>query len=204
MTDQHDRISRRDQAVRAMLPLVASSGWTMQALEKAAGSQAVSLFPGGPAELVEAYIDMADRDMVAACAGIVAEQKLSRRVRTLIATRLQQGEPNKPAIRRALAVLATPARAGLASRCTARTVDAIWHAAGDNSADFSWYTKRGILGGRLYRHAAVLAGRRPHDRRGADLSGSPAGRGGPAWKTSGQVVGTARGLMARPAMATVF
>ena len=33
-------------------------------------------------------------------------------------------------------------------RCiTARTVDAIWHAAGDRSADFSWYTKRAILTG---------------------------------------------------------
>jgi ubiquinone biosynthesis protein COQ9 len=31
--------------------------------------------------------------------------------------------------------------------CTARTVDAIWHAAGDRSADFSWYTKRAILAG---------------------------------------------------------
>jgi ubiquinone biosynthesis protein COQ9 len=29
---------------------------------------------------------------------------------------------------------------------TARTVDAIWHAAGDRSTDFSWYTKRAILG----------------------------------------------------------
>jgi ubiquinone biosynthesis protein COQ9 len=29
----------------------------------------------------------------------------------------------------------------------AATVDAIWHAAGDMSADFSWYTKRGILAG---------------------------------------------------------
>ena len=28
---------------------------------------------------------------------------------------------------------------------TSRSVDAIWHAAGDRSADFSWYTKRAIL-----------------------------------------------------------
>jgi ubiquinone biosynthesis protein COQ9 len=26
-------------------------------------------------------------------------------------------------------------------------VDAIWHAAGDRSADFSWYTKRALLTG---------------------------------------------------------
>ena len=35
----------------------------------------------------------------------------------------------------------------MALRCAARTVDAIWHAAGDSSADFSWYTKRAILAG---------------------------------------------------------
>ncbi len=34
-----------------------------------------------------------------------------------------------------------------AARCTTRTADAIWHAAGDRSADFSWYTKRAILTG---------------------------------------------------------
>ena len=27
----------------------------------------------------------------------------------------------------------------------ARTIDTVWHAAGDTSADFSWYTKRAIL-----------------------------------------------------------
>ena len=50
-------------------------------------------------------------------------------------------------MRRALSVLALPGHALLSARCTARTVDAIWHAAGDTSADFSWYTKRAILAG---------------------------------------------------------
>ena len=43
------------------------------------------------------------------------------------------------------AVLALPGHARLAAACTARTVDAIWHAAGDRAADFSWYTKRAVL-----------------------------------------------------------
>ncbi len=47
----------------------------------------------------------------------------------------------------ALAVLAWPRNALVAAACTARTVDAIWHTAGDRSADFSWYTKRAILAG---------------------------------------------------------
>ena len=64
-----------------------------------------------------------------------------------MAIRLEQNRGNKEAIRRALAVLALPRNARLAATCTARTVDAIWHAAGDRSADFSWYTKRAILTG---------------------------------------------------------
>ena len=32
-------------------------------------------------------------------------------------------------------------------RATAGAVDAMWHAAGDSSADFSWYTRRATLAG---------------------------------------------------------
>ena len=63
----------------------------------------------------------------------------------MIALRLEQNRPHKEAIRRGLAVLALPRNVRAAATCTARTVDAIWHAAGDRSADFSWYTKRAIL-----------------------------------------------------------
>jgi ubiquinone biosynthesis protein COQ9 len=141
------RAQARDHAIRALLPLVPDRGWTLAALRDAAGPDADLLFPGGPSELVEAYIDLADRDMVSEAAPLVATQKLSQRVRTLIATRLDQALPHKAAVRRAASVLARPGSVALAARCTARTVDAIWHAAGDTSADFSWYTKRAILAG---------------------------------------------------------
>ena len=71
--------------------------------------------------------------------------RLPARVRRVIAIRLEQNRPYKEAVRRGLAVLALPGNAGVAARCTARTVDSIWFAAGDRSADFSWYTKRAIL-----------------------------------------------------------
>jgi ubiquinone biosynthesis protein COQ9 len=73
------------------------------------------------------------------------DMRLSSRVRTVIALRLAQNRPHREAVRRAVALLALPRHARLAAACTARTVDAIWHTAGDESADFSWYTKRGIL-----------------------------------------------------------
>lgn len=60
--------------------------------------------------------------------------------------RLAAAAPHKRALRRAFGLLALPWNAGLALRLTARTADAMWHAAGDASADFSWYTRRASLG----------------------------------------------------------
>ena len=131
-----------------MLPLVEDRGWTMAALTEAAGPDADLLFPGGAADLVEAYCDLADRWMEhdAAAAGL-EDLRLPDRVRAVVIGRLDRAAGHKGAVRRAMAVLAMPGRGVLAARCTARTVSAIWHAAGDRSADFSWYTKRAILAG---------------------------------------------------------
>jgi ubiquinone biosynthesis protein COQ9 len=146
MTAPPERSAARDAAIDALLPFVAAQGWTVSALQQAAGPDADLLFPGGPADMVETYIDMADRRMVAACTPLLAGLRLHQRVRALLAERFAQAAPHRDAVRRAFAVLALPANLGTSARCTARTVDAIWHAAGDTSADFSWYTKRAILG----------------------------------------------------------
>jgi ubiquinone biosynthesis protein COQ9 len=139
-----ERSAERDAALDLVVPHVAEAGWSRAALRRA-GGDAELLFPGGPADLVEAYVDLMDRRMVERAAPVLAGQRLTQRVRTLIATRLELAAGQKAAARRAAFVLASPVNAGVAARCTARTVDAIWHAAGDTSADFSWYTKRAIL-----------------------------------------------------------
>ena len=140
MTDP-ERSDERDAALDAMLAVVPFEGWTLAALCRAAGPDADLLFPGGPIDMVEAFCDLADRRM----AGDYPEPRLPDRVRAVIAGRLARSRPYKEAVRRGLALLT--AHPGVAARCTARTVDAIWHAAGDRSADFSWYTKRAILSG---------------------------------------------------------
>ena len=137
-----ERSPERDAAIEAMLKLVPRLGWTREALREAGAER---LFPGGGADVVEAYIDLADRRMAegAELAGL----RLTARVRTLLVTRFAQAEPEREAVRRAAALLALPGNVLLAARCTARTVDAVWFAAGDTSADFSWYTKRALLAG---------------------------------------------------------
>jgi len=145
-----ERSPERDAALEAMLPNVPFDGWTYRSLRtglrsiNAAEEDAELLFPGGAPAMIEAFCDWADRRMVQA-AGPMEELKLPQRVRTLIVLRLEQNRGYKEAVRRAIAVLALPRHARLAAKCTARTVDTIWHAAGDRSTDFSWYTKRAIL-----------------------------------------------------------
>jgi len=145
-----ERSPERDAALEAMLPNVPFDGWTYRSLRAglrsidAAEEDAELLFPGGAPDMIEAFCDWADRRMVQA-AESMAGLKLPQRVRALIVQRLEQNRGYKEAVRRAIAVLALPRHVGLAAKCTARTVDAIWHAAGDRSTDFSWYTKRAIL-----------------------------------------------------------
>lgn len=147
-----ERSAERDAALAALLPLVPAHGWTLAALRRALAAggadprEADLLFPGGAVDLVEAFLDRADREM-AAGAGEFSALRLHERVRALIARRFAQWRPYREAVRRATALLALPQNLGVAARCTARTVETIWFAAGDTAADFSWYTKRATLAG---------------------------------------------------------
>lgn len=145
-----ERSLERDMAIEAMLPHVPFDGWTRKALARGVADagmpadEADLLFPLGVADMVATFCDWADRRMESAALEL-EETRLSRRVKAVIAMRFQQNRAYKEAIRRAIGVLALPGNARVALACTARTVDAIWYAAGDRSADFSWYTKRAIL-----------------------------------------------------------
>lgn len=140
-----ERSPARDAAIEALLPIAAARGFGPAALRKAAGKDADLLFPGGAVDAVEAFIDLVDRRMVAEAQ--LTGLGMTKRVRALVAARLTLMAPQKPAVRRAASVLALPGNAAAAARTLARTVDAIWYAAGDSSADFSWYTRRAILAG---------------------------------------------------------
>lgn len=141
-----ERSAERDFAIEAMLPFVPLTGWSVQTLLDTAGPDADLLFTGGAADMIETYVDYADRQMEAAAAELdLLALRVPARVRRVIALRFEQGRYNKEAIGRALGVLAMPQNSLIAARTASRTIDAIWFAAGDRSADMSWYTKRAIL-----------------------------------------------------------
>jgi ubiquinone biosynthesis protein COQ9 len=143
-----ERSPERDAALAIVLDLVPLHGWSIRSLQPALtdGTDLALLFPGGTPDLIEAYCDLADRQMEQDAEATGLEGLgLTKRVRAVIAMRLDRQRPHRDVIRRAVAILSLPSFAPLSARITARTVDSIWFAAGDRSADFSWYTKRAIL-----------------------------------------------------------
>jgi ubiquinone biosynthesis protein COQ9 len=147
-----ERSEARDRAIHAILPIAARDGWNWGSIR--AGLRAVgedpalaeSHFPAGPVGAVLAWIDLLNREMEAAAAAEdITALRVPQRIRRVVELRLIAMAPHKAALRRALALLALPWNAPQGLRATAGAVDALWHAAGDTSADFSWYTRRATL-----------------------------------------------------------
>jgi ubiquinone biosynthesis protein COQ9 len=144
---------RRD-LLQASLPHVPFDGWSPAVLRAAAKdlgvdpALALNAFPGGPAELVEAFSTWADQGMLAELEKRdLAAMKVRERVAAGVRVRLEQTEPHREAVRRALSFCALPRHAPLGLKCLYRTVDAIWYAAGDRATDYNFYSKRLLLSG---------------------------------------------------------
>jgi ubiquinone biosynthesis protein COQ9 len=144
--------AQKDALLEAMLPNVVFDGWTEKALHQAAretglgAEDLAALLPGGARELARWLDDWADRRMLLALAeegteGLRTRQRIIRAVQV----RLELLAPYKEAVRRAITQKLSPFGLGHAAQAVSRTVDAIWYWAGDVSADFNYYTKRGLL-----------------------------------------------------------
>jgi ubiquinone biosynthesis protein COQ9 len=148
-----ERSAERDAAVLATLPHVPLDGWSRRSLRAGLADAGLDprdldlIFPAGPVEAIEVWCDLADRRMEEALAADdLAGMKIRARVARAVMARLGAVSGHKDAVGRALALLALPQNAPVGARTAFRTVDTIWRAIGDRSADFSWYTKRASLG----------------------------------------------------------
>jgi ubiquinone biosynthesis protein COQ9 len=144
----------RDRLADAVLGEAAFDGWSRAAMTAASGrlglppGEADRLFPGGPIQVLTYLSERADRRTVDDMEKEgVAAQKMRDRIKAAVRIRLERHSGEREAARRALAVLAVPLNAGLGLRLLYKTVDAMWYAAGDTSADFNFYTKRATLAG---------------------------------------------------------
>jgi ubiquinone biosynthesis protein COQ9 len=142
----------RDAILSHALAGIAQHGFSdavLRAAAEKAGINAAELkaaFPKGGASLVEAFSHWADERMAERMLEDAPERTRDR-VTHAVRTRLEVLAPHKDAARRAAAFLAQPQNAPLAATLMMRSVDLMWRAAGDRSSDFSYYTKRALLGG---------------------------------------------------------
>ena len=151
-----DRDAARDKLLLATLPHVAFDGWGRAALAAGAadaGMKATDVerfFPGGVADIVAHFSAWADARMADGLAGHeVGELRSRERIALAVRLRFEALAPWREAVRRTFSWLVLPGNALLGARCAWRTVDAVWYAAGDSSADFSFYTRRALLAGVL-------------------------------------------------------
>lgn len=141
-----------DAWIDAAVRRARSSGWSSETLRRAledcgeAADLAASAFPRGAVGAIESWAALTDSRMdAAASAEDLASLRTPERIRRVVELRLRLLEPDRDALRAAMGLLALPWNAPSGVRLLARTASAIWHAAGDTSADFSWYTRRATL-----------------------------------------------------------
>ena len=142
------------RVLAAAMPLVPFDGWRDRTLLEAgrtAGVEEVDVraaFPRGIIDLVALYADDADRRMIEGMASVdLKALRVRERVTLGVRRRIEAVADTKEASRRAAAIFALPQNSLDGMQSVYRTVDAIWRAVGDTSADFNFYTKRALLAG---------------------------------------------------------
>ena len=155
MTNSPDYLAaERAEILSAVLPHVPFECWSLRALRIAAedagydAAMAARAFPGGVAEIILYWSQTADAQMVQAYAAAdTAGMRFRERITYLVRARVEAVAAHREAVRRALTHVTRPLKARRGIHGLYATVDAMWYAAGDQSTDFSFYTKRATLAG---------------------------------------------------------
>jgi len=145
---------KRRQILDEILKLAAFEGWNDKSLERAAqnagfeAKYAYVLFPEGIKSLTSYFAKSCDTEMEKNLGNAkLNELRIRDRIAEAVMTRLRIYDKNKEAIRTLIAYYALPENSLRSMKNIARTVDKMWYAAGDNSNDYNYYTKRLLLSG---------------------------------------------------------
>lgn len=153
-SDPDEKVSSLlDQVQQAALSHVATEGWTHAAL--VGGARDVGVSPAicgslqnGGTDLAQFFVNRCNRELASKAvteAQSLQALPLQQRLGTLLRWRLQLVLPFLDSWPSAMALLARPSAAAVSLRLLNELVDEVWHAAGDTSADLTWYAKRAAL-----------------------------------------------------------
>ena len=143
----------RDQILDAALADAVFDGWTHGTLARAAERAGLTefdakrAFPRGVVDALNYHSRRADQRMLDTLTTDynMPSMKIRDRIATAVMVRLRQNQQHREAVRRAMAVFAMPWNTADGLKNLYATVDAMWHAAGDTSTDYNFYTKRILL-----------------------------------------------------------
>lgn len=137
-----------DQAIKN----VVFEGWTWKAISSSASfldiekDELKEMFPNGPSDLVREFVSSLDSQMLARINKLKLEgMPIRMRIYTAVKIRIELYENYREQIRGLLSYLSFPGNITFGTGLTFNTVSKIWYAVGDESTDFSYYTKRGLL-----------------------------------------------------------
>ncbi len=149
-------------------------GWSAQAVEGAALVAGIDpaiarlAFPGGPMDMVTAWVASVDTAMEQALPETrLAAMPVRERIRALVRFRLDHIAGREESLKRALAIMARPKNVGAALKLGWASADAMWRLAGDRSTDLNHYSKRTILAGVYAATLAVFADDESEGKAGA-------------------------------------
>lgn len=144
----------REKILAEALAHVAFDGWhdkTLKAAAEKVGASDAELkaaFPRGVADALLFFSSEADRQATETIeAADLKSMRVRERVTFAVRQRIEAVMKHKEAARRGAAVFALPQHTIDGATAIYRTVDALWRAVGDTSADFNFYTKRALLSG---------------------------------------------------------
>jgi ubiquinone biosynthesis protein COQ9 len=146
----------RARLLAALPAQVGTFGWSDAALRAAALEAGLSegermlAAPDGVIDMIDAFLDRADRDMMEGLAAQdVARLKIRERVTLAVRLRIEAQLPFKAAVAKLPVGLMLHGGAHQGPKFVWRTADRIWRALGDSSTDANFYSKRAILSGVL-------------------------------------------------------
>jgi ubiquinone biosynthesis protein COQ9 len=129
-------------------------GWSLRTLRSAADKAGISrdiqrlAFPRGVVDLVGHYSQRMDDEMAAELAAHdLSAAKVREKITLAVRLRIAALAAHKQAAYRAVRLLVSPVFAGEGAKLLYHTADRVWRACGDQSSDFSFYTKRALLAG---------------------------------------------------------
>lgn len=149
-----DRLQASGELLGEILARVPFDGWHDRTLEHAARDlgythgQALMAFPAGIIDVIDFQSKQADVALIELLEETdLSAMRVRERITFAVRSRIELLNDHKEAARRTASVLALPQHAGISARMVYRTLDIIWRGIGDDSTDFNFYTKRGILAG---------------------------------------------------------